>query len=154
MKEPDMEGVASHHGPESCAGNGNAAGEALTGVRAGQPLSSEIKRSGVPTVLTRREGHAGRRAHREWRPGPTESKTLCMRGNSMHEAIRAAAVIASGGPAPFLTKGRRPCACAETLCTRTGRSQWLPQPGGPGDGRGRPVAATPTCTPLGSQTSA
>jgi len=85
MKEPDMEGVASHHGPESCAGDGNAAGEALTGGSAGQPLSSEIKRSGVPTGLTRREGHTGRRVRREWRTGPTESKTLSMRGHSMHE---------------------------------------------------------------------
>jgi len=86
MKEPDMEGVASHHGPESCAGDGNVAGEALTGVRVGQPLSSEITLDfGAPTVLIDREGHTGRRANREWRSGPTESKTLCMRGNSMHE---------------------------------------------------------------------
>jgi len=106
MKEPDMEGVASHHGPESCAGNGNAAGEALTGVRAGQPLSSEIKRSGVPTVLTRREGHAGRRAHREWRSGPTESKTLCMRGNSMHENREIPVA-----PSAWWTEGRSGKAC-------------------------------------------
>jgi len=31
MKEPDMERLASDHGPKSCAGDGNAAGEALTG---------------------------------------------------------------------------------------------------------------------------
>ena len=85
MKEPHMEGVASHHGPESCAGDGNVAGEALTGVRAGQPLSSEITTLGAPTGLPAWEGHAGRRVRRQWRSGPTESKTLCMRGNSMHE---------------------------------------------------------------------
>jgi len=33
-----MESLASYHGPESCAGGGNAAGEALTGGNAGQPL--------------------------------------------------------------------------------------------------------------------
>ena len=42
MQEPYMKGVANHLGPESCVGGGNAAGEALTGVHAGQVLSSEI----------------------------------------------------------------------------------------------------------------
>jgi len=93
MKESDVEGVASHHGPGSCVGGGNAAGEAWTGVRAGQPLSSEIKQcSGVPTTFRCWEGHVDRRERRERRPDPTESKTL---------------------------------ACAEALCTRTGRSQRL-----------------------------
>ena len=42
MREPDMEGVASHHGPVSCAGGGNVAREASIGVRIGQLLNSEI----------------------------------------------------------------------------------------------------------------
>jgi hypothetical protein len=42
MKEPHRKGVANRSNPESCAGDGNTAGEALTGVHAGQPLSSEI----------------------------------------------------------------------------------------------------------------
>ena len=46
MKEPYMEGVANRHGPESCAGDGNVAGEALTGESAGRLLSSEITSSG------------------------------------------------------------------------------------------------------------
>ena len=45
MKEPYGEGPASHTGPESCVVGGNARGEALTGEDAGQPLSSEIRRS-------------------------------------------------------------------------------------------------------------
>ncbi len=94
MQEPDMEGLASHHGPVSCAGGGNVAGEASIGVRTGQLLSSEITTLGAPTGLLGREGHAGRRVRGERRFGPTESKTL---------------------------------ACAETLCSRTGRSQWLPR---------------------------
>ena len=94
MQEPDMEGLASHHGPVSCAGGGNVAGEASIGVRIGQLLSSEITPLGAPTGLPGWEGHAGRRVRGEWRSGPTESKTL---------------------------------ACAETLCPRTGRSQWLPR---------------------------
>ena len=42
MKEPYRKGVANRSNPESCAGGGNIAGEALTGAHAGQPLSSEI----------------------------------------------------------------------------------------------------------------
>ena len=45
MKESYGKGLATHPGPESCAGGGNIAGEALTGVHAGQPLSSEITTS-------------------------------------------------------------------------------------------------------------
>ncbi len=79
----DMEGVASHHGPASCVWGGDAAGEAWAGVRAGQPLSSEIKDTGAPTAFRSREGYTGRRARCERRSGPTESKTLCMRGSSI-----------------------------------------------------------------------
>jgi hypothetical protein len=93
MREPDMEGVANHHGPVSCAGGGNIAGEASIGVRTGQPLSSEIRTLGR-------------------RPRCNEGK-----------ATRTVALLASGGPAP---RSRRPCACAEALCPRTGRPQWLP----------------------------
>ena len=93
MREPHMEGVANHHGPVSCAGGGNVAGESSIGVRIGQLLSSEITTLGAPTELPGREGHAGCRVTRERRLGPTESKTL---------------------------------ACAETLCSRTGRSQRFP----------------------------
>jgi len=75
-----MEGVASHHGPVSCAGGGNIAGEASIGVRTGQPLSSEITTLGTPTGLPEREGHAARRVRRERRSGPTESKTLACAG--------------------------------------------------------------------------
>jgi hypothetical protein len=88
-----MEGIASRHGPESCTGGGNVAGEASAGVRTGQPLSSEIT--------------------------PPGCRPRCNVG----KATRAVAVPASGGPAP---RSRRPCACAEALCARTGRPQWLP----------------------------
>jgi RNA-directed DNA polymerase len=83
MKEPYGEGVASHTGPESCAGRREAAGEALTGVHADQPLSSEINSSGTPTRLTTAEGNIEQGVRRESCSGPAESKTLCMRGNSL-----------------------------------------------------------------------
>ena len=79
MKESYGEGLASHTGPESCACRREAAGEALTGVHADQPLSSEIKSSGAPTLLSNAEGNIGYDAMREPSPDPAESKTLCMR---------------------------------------------------------------------------
>ena len=45
MKEPHGKGVANRSNPESCAGGGNNAGEALTGAHVGQPSSSEISPS-------------------------------------------------------------------------------------------------------------
>jgi len=42
MKEPYRKGLANHPGSESCAGVREDMGEALTGVHAGQVLSSEI----------------------------------------------------------------------------------------------------------------
>ena len=56
MKEAHMKGVATHHGPESWAGVGNGAGQALTGEGAGRVLSSDINESGVPRLLTDAEG--------------------------------------------------------------------------------------------------
>ena len=43
------EGLANHSDPESCAGIREGASEALTGERAGQPLSCERLLSRVPT---------------------------------------------------------------------------------------------------------
>jgi hypothetical protein len=57
MKEPYVEGVANHNGPESCTGPRKGAGEALTGVRTGRVLSREIKQSRAPTLLSEAEGH-------------------------------------------------------------------------------------------------
>jgi hypothetical protein len=42
VKVHSDEGIASHIGPESCAGAREDTGEALTGERTGQPLSREI----------------------------------------------------------------------------------------------------------------
>jgi RNA-directed DNA polymerase len=83
MKESYGEGPASHTGPESCAGRRKATGEALTGVHADQPLSSEINCSGTPTLLGDAEGNIERGVIRKSSSSPAESKTLCMRGNSL-----------------------------------------------------------------------
>jgi hypothetical protein len=85
MQEPHKEGVANHLDPESCAGGREAAGEALTGAHAGQPLSSEITRSGVPTLYGDGEGNMKDGVNRESSGDAAESETLSMRGNSMRE---------------------------------------------------------------------
>jgi hypothetical protein len=41
MREPYVEDLASHGGPESCVGDPRGRSEALTGVHAGRPLSLE-----------------------------------------------------------------------------------------------------------------
>ena len=84
MKEPHRKGVANRSNPESCAGDGNIAGEALTGAHAGQPSSSEITSIGVPTLFPEGEGHTANSVQRELFTDAAESETLSMRGNSMH----------------------------------------------------------------------
>jgi len=61
MREPYEEGLANHLGPESCAGGGDATGEALTGVHAGQVLSSEIRVRRADRVLKLGRPHEQRR---------------------------------------------------------------------------------------------
>lgn len=84
MKEPHGEGLASHTGPESCAGIREDAGEALTGVHTGQPLSCEIRCTRTPTLLSEAEGNTEHGDRRESCTGPAQSKTLSMCGNSLH----------------------------------------------------------------------
>ena len=86
MKVSYKEGVASHFGPESCAGVRKGVGEALTGVRSGWVFSRE--------KFTMRCRHAcslwkatsfGTRPHRDVpRMDLARSKTPCMRGTVSH----------------------------------------------------------------------
>jgi hypothetical protein len=57
MKEPHIEGVATHDDPESCVTDREVRGEALTGACAGTVSSREINHSRVPTLLTEAEGN-------------------------------------------------------------------------------------------------
>jgi hypothetical protein len=63
------EGVASHIGPESCAGSREGDGEALTGERAGQPLSRESAISGADSVKTAEGNTTGHVMRVPRRPG-------------------------------------------------------------------------------------
>ena len=42
MRTPNIEGLATHDGPESCVGVREGAGEALTGARAGRAIERVI----------------------------------------------------------------------------------------------------------------
>jgi RNA-directed DNA polymerase len=83
MKEPHIEGVATHDGPESCVDVRRGVGEALTGVRVGEVLSREVITSGC------RRGSGPARQHdqvryRESLIGSARSEALCM-----HEILHA-----------------------------------------------------------------
>jgi hypothetical protein len=70
MEELYAEGVATHGGPESCAGVREGVGEALTGVRAGRAIEPRNYEFGVAHVVTEAEGHiaGGVFASRWWTP--------------------------------------------------------------------------------------
>ncbi len=75
MKEPHIEGVATHDDPESCVGDREGDGEALTGARTGSVLSRENRKSGAPTPLSEAEGNTTRERYRERSGGPARSQT-------------------------------------------------------------------------------
>ena len=85
MKEPHIEGPATHDDPESCTGTRKGDGEALTGARTGAVLSRENRQSGAPTPLTEAEGNTGRGRYREPSDGPARSETRSTCGTSLRE---------------------------------------------------------------------
>ena len=84
MKKSHRKDLASHPDPESCGDGREAVGEALTGVHAGQPLSCEIIKIGVPTLLTGAEGNTAGGDMGKPTTDPAQSKTLGTRGNLLH----------------------------------------------------------------------
>ena len=110
MREPHEESVATHLGPESCAGHREVSGEALTGGSAGAVLSCDIKESGVPTRLLYAEGHIAGGAYRKPQADPAQSETRCMRGRSSPELGRS-----RRRPVPRGSPGRSGKAQAVTL---------------------------------------
>lgn len=102
MKESYREDPASHPDPESCVGGRKATDEALTGAHAGQPSSCEIRSFGVPTPLSEAEGNIVASATGEQVTDPAQSKTLRMRGNSLHgnREIPSASVVVGATDRP------------------------------------------------------
>jgi hypothetical protein len=77
------EGLADHSDPESCTGIREGVGEALTGERAGQPLSCERLQSRVPTRFeTWKAARTGALSRASGRPGVVEDPG--MRGSSLY----------------------------------------------------------------------
>ena len=84
MEESDIEGLATHGGPESCVGAREGTGEALTGgVQAG-PLSREMRLRGADAVKAA-EGNIAGGAKREPSGDPAWSENQGMYTNSMRE---------------------------------------------------------------------
>jgi RNA-directed DNA polymerase len=88
-RELYIEGVATHGGPESCAGVREGVGEALIGVRVGWAIEPRNQRSGVPTPYNWAEGKIGGRVSASGRRTPRGLGNLCMRGISMREKREA-----------------------------------------------------------------
>jgi len=85
MRTSDIEGVASHGGPESCAGVREGVGEALTGGRAGWAIEPRNQLFvGADVVVVGGRQHR-RQRYRELLVDPARSKNLCMHGVSMRE---------------------------------------------------------------------
>ena len=79
MKVPDDQDLASHVVPESCAVHREVRGEALTGVRVGQPLSHEMFiQTRVPTLLL------ARKATREGAPSQVPARPGGVTDPGMH----------------------------------------------------------------------
>jgi hypothetical protein len=100
MKEPYEEGLANRLGPASCAGDGNIAGVAGTGVHAGQVLTSEITVSACrpcPDMgkATRKLTLSGKSAG-----DAAESETLRMCGTFQH-GNRETSVAPCGDTSPM-----------------------------------------------------
>ena len=99
MRESNIEGVASHDGPEPCVAVREGGGEASVGVRAGRAIEPRNLRVwGADAVLQCGRQHR-RRRFRESPAGLAGSKNLCMRGISMREnrEIRRSPARLDGG---------------------------------------------------------
>jgi hypothetical protein len=84
-KEPYIEGVAIHGGPESCVGVREGGGEALTGVHAGWAIEPRNHWYRGADVVTKAEGNIGGSVIRELPSGPARSLSLGMCGCFMGE---------------------------------------------------------------------
>ena len=97
MREPHIEGPATHDDPESCATAREGGGEALTGARTGAVLSREIRHSGAPTSLSEAEGHIGQERQRELLTSPARSETRRTCGNFLRENRESPASLVADG---------------------------------------------------------
>lgn len=107
MREPHIEGLATHDDPESCAGARKGADEALTGARAGTVLSREIRHSGAPTPLSEAEGHTVQGRSGESSAGPARSETRRTHGRFFRENRESPASPNADGATGRVGKAKR-----------------------------------------------
>ncbi len=85
MRTPNIEGVATHDGPEPCVGVRKGAGEASVGVRAGRAIEPRNQGDrGADAVSISGRPHR-RQRYRELSVDPARSEILCMHGVLMRE---------------------------------------------------------------------
>ena len=85
MEELDVEGLATHGGPEPCVDDPRGRGEALVGAHVGRGIEPR-KNLGPGCRRFQIGGRQHRRQrYRELPAGPARSKNPCMRGISMRE---------------------------------------------------------------------
>lgn len=100
MKESNVEGVASHNGPEPCGGGGDIAAEALAGEkcrRGIEPRNRSNLSSADPLVIAGRQHIASR--YGKLRDGSAGSKTHGMHRSFLHEnreTLRSATADCAG----------------------------------------------------------
>jgi RNA-directed DNA polymerase len=105
-KEPHIEGIANHDGPESCADTREGAGEALTGVRAGWAIEPrKFRWSGVPTPSERPEGEIAGSAFASCRRTPRGQRT-CACTRSLHAREPGDPTLARHGDGRAGRKGK------------------------------------------------
>jgi RNA-directed DNA polymerase len=85
MEESDIEGLATHDGPESCVGAREDVGEALTGVRVGRAIEPRNQGNRGADAVQTAEGNTTGGARREPFEDPARSKNQGMHGSSMRE---------------------------------------------------------------------
>jgi hypothetical protein len=107
MQESYGEGVASHAGPESCAGVREGVGEALTGGGAGRVLSREIHDPlrGADVLEDGGRPHR-RRLYREAQPDPAVRDPEHAPNHLAREPGDPAFVCGRGGLGTLLRHGR------------------------------------------------
>jgi hypothetical protein len=106
VQVPCSEGKANHTGPESCAVHREVLGEALTGVRAGQPLSRERDFNPGADVVRFTEGNTAARAIASARPTRSGRRTWHARSLLGNREISILTAGACPGLAASIGKAR------------------------------------------------
>jgi hypothetical protein len=106
MKESYIEDLASHGGPDHALATREGAAKRWTGVHAGQPLSLEIAKAGVPTRSQTTEGNNAGGAFASRQRTPRGRRTCaCVRSlHAENREIPRSPVLVDDAP-PYTARG-------------------------------------------------